>query len=297
VAFPLACLETPTGCEEQSVQIGSPIAAENMDGPAPAPDGSSMLFSADYNGILRLQSDGAVEQLTPAGVRAFAPALSPDGRRVLYQVYTIVGRYELWAFSFAGGEAIRLAEGVGGKWSPDGSAILYRTPGAGQLMWLSLQNGETHRVAPEMDRIGSFDWSPDGRRVAFSHYDGSHFNLYVAEVAGGSPRPLAPELAGVGQVAWSPDGMRLAFTNNATNTTPPEVYIINVDGSGLTNLTNTPVEADDFPGWLDNGRVAYIRNSRDLWVMSLNSLAAAALTQLPDMEQVIAFAVTAGQRP
>lgn len=216
---------------------------------------------------------------------------------MLYQVYTAGSKYELWTLSFSSGEAARLAEGMSGKWSPDGSAILYRTPGAGQLMWLSLQNGETQRVAPEMDRIGSFDWSPDGWQVAFSRYDGNSFDLYVAEVTGGSPRQLAPELAGVDSISWSLDGARLAFTNNETNTTPPDVYVINADGSGLARVTNTPLEPDESPRWLDNGRVAFIRNSRDLWVVSLDSLAASALTQLPDMEQVTAFVVTAGQQP
>lgn len=74
VAFPLACIELPLSFAEKSIQIGSPIVAENVDGPAPAPDGSSILFSSDFNGILRLRSDGVIEPLTPAGVRAFAPA-------------------------------------------------------------------------------------------------------------------------------------------------------------------------------------------------------------------------------
>jgi hypothetical protein len=73
MAFPLSCIETPASCEANSIQLNSPIAAENMDGPAPAPDGSSVLFSADYNGLLRLRPTGAIDPLTAAGVRAFAP--------------------------------------------------------------------------------------------------------------------------------------------------------------------------------------------------------------------------------
>lgn len=292
MAFPLACIETPASCEANSIQLNSPIAAENMDGPAPAPDGSSILFSADYNGLLRLHPTGATEQLTPAGVRAFAPAWSPDGSRLLYLVSVAGGKYELWVLSLADGEAVRLAEGVSGKWSPDGSALLYRTSGPGQLMWFSFRNDETNPVAPELDRIGSFDWSPDGRQVAFSRYDGNSFNLYTAEIAGGSPRQLAPELSGVSRVSWSPDGARLAFSNNETNTTPPEVYVVNADGSGLTNLSNTPLETDEFPQWLDNRHFALIRNSRNLWAVNVDSQTSFALTQLPEMEQVVAFSIT-----
>jgi Tol biopolymer transport system component len=144
-----------------------------------------------------------------------------------------------------------------------------------------------------LDRIGSFDWSPDSRQVAFSRYDGNGFHLFVAEITGGSPpRQLAPELSGVNSIAWSPDGSRLAFTNNETNTTPPEVYVVNADGSGLMNLTNTPLETDEFPQWLDNHHIAFIRNSRDLWAVTLDRQTSFALTQLPEMEQVVAFSIT-----
>ena len=45
--------------------------------------------------------------------------------------------------------------------------------------------------------------------------------------------------------AWSPDGERIAFSSNRTGDT--EVFAVNPDGSGVTNLTNTP-ESNETPG-------------------------------------------------
>jgi TolB protein len=36
---------------------------------------------------------------------------------------------------------------------------------------------------------------------------------------------------------WSPDGTKIAFEKGDGN--QYEVYVVNADGSGLTNLTNT----------------------------------------------------------
>jgi TolB protein len=46
--------------------------------------------------------------------------------------------------------------------------------------------------------------------------------------------------------AWSPDGSRIAFLTGRDGN--GEIYVMNADGSGPTNLTNNPAEDYD-PVW------------------------------------------------
>ena len=63
-------------------------------------------------------------------------------------------------------------------------------------------------------------------------------------VCGGSSRaPLRP--------VWSPDGTRLLIVSNATG--DPDIYVVNIDGTGLRNLTDSP-GADRTPSGHRTGR-------------------------------------------
>jgi hypothetical protein len=49
---------------------------------------------------------------------------------------------------------------------------------------------------------------------------------------------------------WSPDGTRIAFTSQAPDVgTNTEIYVMNADGSGQTNLTNSP-QFEQEPDWM-----------------------------------------------
>ncbi len=62
--------------------------------------------------------------------------------------------------------------------------------------------------------------------------------------------PTRITTAGGGSPAWSPDGTRLAFMTARDGNW--EVYAINIDGTGETNLTNDP-QHNTFPDW---GRIS-----------------------------------------
>jgi Tol biopolymer transport system component len=63
---------------------------------------------------------------------------------------------------------------------------------------------------------------------------------------------------------WSPDGRRIAFVRHSDAEGYPdegaEVYVINADGSGLTNLTNDPADNEHDPTFSPDGRLlAFVR--------------------------------------
>lgn len=86
------------------------------------------------------------------------------------------------------------------------------------------------------------EWSPDGQRVAFNHY----FDIRIAAANGATVTDLAVRMAK--DFAWSPDGQKLAFVRWATqqcndpnqwDSEPDEVWVVNVDGTGLTQISTT----------------------------------------------------------
>ena len=78
-------------------------------------------------------------------------------------------------------------------------------------------------------------------------------------------------------VAPSPDGLRLAFTlawyPEGSPTLDGDIYVVNLDGTGLTRLT-TAEEMDDQPAWSPDGMRIAFRSMRsgnwDIWVMAAN---------------------------
>jgi TolB protein len=78
----------------------------------------------------------------------------------------------------------------------------------------------------------------------------------------------------------SPDGTRIAFTRHTgTNT---EVFVMNADGTGQTNLTNNGAAADELPDWSPDGTRLVFASTRtsnyEIWVMNADGTGLANLT-------------------
>ena len=108
-------------------------------------------------------------------------------------------------------------------------------------------------------------WSPDGKRIAFAGSARGPFGIYVFDLETGRARlvPGTDELS-VGDPAWSPDGTRIVFEASADSDTDPgqtwDIYSVRLDGSGLTNLTDTPSQTEMSPAWSwATDRIAFVR--------------------------------------
>jgi Tol biopolymer transport system component len=163
-----------------------------------------------------------------------------------------------------------------GDFSPDGKRLVYfhfppevfapDPPNfdlAG-LYVLKVNGTGTRKIAPCCSSGGS--WSPQGNDIVFSsspaalsfetsfhtkiwvvHSDGSGLHEIHVPGCNGGPR-TDPEARGCADAVWSPDGKKILFRL----TTPGrgeggDLYTINADGTGLTQVTH---DGDvEFPDW------------------------------------------------
>ena len=91
------------------------------------------------------------------------------------------------------------------------------------------------------------DWSPDGTRLVFwSDLQGP--GIYTIKVDGtGLSKLIATSVTfSVSNPAWSPDGSRIAFVDQPVNYMN-DLYVVDSDGSDLTQLTSTPDDSEIWP--------------------------------------------------
>ncbi len=73
----------------------------------------------------------------------------------------------------------------------------------------------------------------------------------------------APIVVRDGAPAWAPDSTRIAFYAEV-NGKPADLFVMHLDGSGLTQVTNTPEIAEGYPQWSPDGRqIAFESHTRD----------------------------------
>src|SRR5207248_2341219 len=151
----------------------------------------------------------------------------------------------------------------------------------------------THNTINEFDPI----WSPNGQQIAFGRISGCCAAAVVVINADGSGERVLADNGFPG--AWSPDGRQIAFNRNG------DVYVMNVDGSGATQLTSGGF-VDDDPVWSPDGKQIAFHSTRDggdedIFVMNADGTGVIQLTNtsvLPDGSPVFDAvpAWTAGTR-
>ena len=95
--------------------------------------------------------------------------------------------------------------------------------------------------------------SPDGSKIAFvinSPISSWETKILLADRNGDNHKVLVALAARNGEPAWSPDGSRIAFSSRVLGESS-HIWLVNIDGSGLINLTDDQIDNSGFasPSW------------------------------------------------
>ena len=172
-----------------------------------------------------------------------APALSPDGRRLMFLSERDLYTMELYLADANTGRIIRKVtksaldphlqslEFVAGSgaWSPDSRAFAFATVREGRpaITVIDVATGRTKRQyhPAQVDEVLTLSWSPDGSTIAFSGLAGGQSDLFALTLATGASKRLTNDLYADLQPAWSPDGRTIVFSTERFSTSVDSLEI------------------------------------------------------------------------
>ena len=211
--------------------------------------------------------------------------VSPDGKTWAFAV-----KGDIWTIPVEKGkgrnadEATRLTTYPGNDhdfvWGRDNKTLFFVSDRDGneRVYALDVATKALRPVWTGVDDAGGVQISPDGTLVSFWVTGGDDVlsktgGLYVAPVAGGTPRRLvtAPgELQG--EYSWSPDGRWVAYTRRGVESRSLNVYIAPTTGNGQpVNVTRLNA-GNRLPRWSPDGKYLFFASDRDgdgLYVLPL----------------------------
>jgi Tol biopolymer transport system component len=264
------------GTHEQQV----PTPAVTAELPRWSPDGTRLVLQCCDSSAFILNPDtGSSVSLPMTDPDLFTPCgvWSPDGSQLACEAGFIdPSRQGVWTIrSSDGGGLTQITSNPGGddsptSYSPDGKRLAFtrQSPdGSLVLDTVKLDGTGLRQLTPTgMDiQFGTGAWSPQGNEILFSaraaegvyrtlwivHSDGSGLHQLTIGGCGG---PFSdPTGRACLDPTWSPDGQKIAFSLFDAATGERDIYTVNVDGTGLFQVTHGDsallFEGDEAPNW------------------------------------------------
>jgi Tol biopolymer transport system component len=240
--------------------------------PCFSPDGTRILFSRRVGESWELYlvpaAGGAAVELaaSPLPVAATRANWSRQRNVIAFTGTSANGKSKVWLINPDGSSAHELEiAGLSGNvfypsWYPDGEQIAVMDAASYSIKRIELRKGVvTTMTDPARVYTGMPSVSPDGKWIAFAGqqsrgqpYDQTKNLIWLAG-GGGEPRTVESKANQGRAPTWSPSGERLLFeSNRASSQGLYAVFVINRDGTGITQLTDPALNADH-PVWSPDG--------------------------------------------
>ena len=253
------------------------------------------------NQVFLCNADGSnTIQLTKGDKNSANPKWSPDGKWIAF-TSSRDGKNNLYVLPVGGGEAEKVTDvksGVGSfdwsfDWSPNGNMIAFVMIDAVAdkeeknkkskndwyfmdeevkqnrlfVLWLNKKDTAGKRIQKQITKenynINAFDWSPDGKTIAYSHgrspeqNDNVYSDISLIDIESGNTKPIAATGAGETNPLFSPDGKLIAYysTEDPVDWSGPrhaKIYSV-ADGKSW-KLKATPDENGAIVGWTADGK-------------------------------------------
>ena len=261
-------------------QITNPTRTLLDNEPDWAPNGRWIAFDRLAPGqpqrLFKVHADGTdVTQLShnpcvPGNcVQDLTPAWSPNGRWIAFTRFNDdIGLVAVFVMRADGSDVRQVTEKGASPledqrpmWSPDGKRLAFaRSTHTGRLAIFTIRlNGtDEQRITPWSLRAGQQpDWSPDGQWILFENHQGDQDvqdNVYLVHPDGTGLHPITHTFthgaSTWGSSSFSPDGTKITVAHKPGVGTlgNPDVWVMNLDGSGLRNVTRSDIY-DSAPDW------------------------------------------------
>jgi Tol biopolymer transport system component len=219
-----------------------------------------ILFVSERSGTIQIfvmNADGSAQvQLTSDSLGALDPNWSPDGTTFVYS--SIRGITDPLFLRGYYAIVVKNADGSGGR------------------TLVSLD--DTFEPAPAS--------SPDGSTIAYvDQVAGSGGQVFLVNADGTGLRRFTDGGTNIG-VAWSPDGSKIAFSTFGGS--GYDLFVKDVTGSSVAQLTTTAGATDRFPSWSPDGtRIAFVSDrdgNEEIYVMKADGSGQTRLTNDPGVD-------------
>jgi Tol biopolymer transport system component len=238
-----------------------------------------------------------------------APALTPDGRQVAFFGERNSFFIDLYLADAETGRTLRrLVKSTinsnyeslrfvnsSGSFSPDGRffAITAKRKQHEDLVILDVQRGrEERRIEVPLNGLETPSWSPDGRQLVFTGFDGGLSDLFVVNRDGTGLRRLTNDKYADLQPVWSPDGRTIAFATDRGGSTDFDdlrfgnlrLALYRLDGGTIEVLRHMDEGKNINPAWAPDGRsLAFVSDRTGISNLFLYDLGDAEVYQLTDV--------------
>ncbi len=244
------------------------IVAGAVETPALSPDRRTIAYvrrGANRGQVMLADFDGQnIRPLTNGQLNDGSPSFSADGARVFFsRDLTGGGNWKVMSAAVSGGAETQHTFATNGTFPNDFAPVadgqsariaMARSPGGGATLITSttLTGSQPLDLTP----IGTSApvYSPNGARIAYLDTRTSGVPRVMVMNADGTNQTLVTSVTGTaGGITWSPDGTQLAFhALNATTGFVFQLFKVNVDGSGLVQLTSDAQAGAFFARWSRN---------------------------------------------